>query len=162
MARYALLFVLAVALVALALFIAGQMGMLRGTAPGDLGVKDGKLKRPSLTENSVSSQADLWPDHPRRAYASIVPLKMTGDGSREMSQLLAMLGSMRGTVIVQQDPDYVYAQSTTRLLKFTDDLEFYFDRPAGLIHLRSASRLGQKDFGANRARIELIRQAMSQ
>lgn len=79
--RFLILFVLAIAIVALALLIAGQLGFLKGKAPQDLGLKDGKLKRPSRTENSVTSQADLWPDHPMRAYAAIEPFKISGDGS---------------------------------------------------------------------------------
>jgi uncharacterized protein (DUF1499 family) len=162
MIRYALLFVLAIVVLALVLLIAGQVGLLRGKAPGDLGLKDGKLKRPSLTENSVTSQADLWPEHPRRAYASIAPFKISGDGSAEMAKIVAALQAMPRTTIVQQDGGYIYAQCTTRLLKFTDDVEFILDKAAGAIHVRSASRLGQKDFGINRARIEQIRAAIGQ
>jgi uncharacterized protein (DUF1499 family) len=43
------------------------------------------------------------------------------------------------------------------LLKFTDDLEFWLDRPASVIQVRSSSRLGRKDFQVNRQRIEAIR-----
>ena len=35
--------------------------------------------------------------------------------------------------------------------------EFWFDPRAGLIHVRSASRMGRNDFGVNRARVEAIR-----
>jgi uncharacterized protein (DUF1499 family) len=160
--RYIILFLLAVAIVALALLIAGQMGMLIGKAPQDLGVKDGKLKRPSRTENSVSSQADLWPDHPQQKYASIAPLKASGDGSAEMKKIAEALQAMPRTVIVKQEPRYIYAQSTTSLLKFTDDIEFALDASKGIIDVRSASRLGQKDFGVNRARVEAIRKAIEQ
>ena len=38
-----------------------------------------------------------------------------------------------------------------------DDVEFLLDEGASVIHVRSASRLGRKDFGVNRARIEAIR-----
>ncbi len=162
MARYLLLFLLAVAVLALALLIAGQLGLLRGKPPADLGVKDGKLKRLSKTENSVSSQADLWADHPMQAYARIAPFKITGDGSAEMGQIVATLQAMPRTVIAQQDASYIYAQCTTQLLKFTDDLEFVLDKAAGVIHVRSASRIGRKDLGANRARMEQIRAALGQ
>jgi uncharacterized protein (DUF1499 family) len=162
MARYALLFVLAIAVLALVLLIAGQMGMLRGKAPADLGVKDGKLKRPSLTENSVTSQADLWPEHPRQAYATIAPIAIASDGSAEMAKIAAALQAMSRTVVVQKNDGYIYAQCTTQLLKFTDDVEFYLDKTAKVIHVRSASRLGQKDFGVNRARVEHLRAALAQ
>ncbi len=162
MGRYLLLFVLAVALLALVLLIAGQAGMLRGKAPADLGVKDGKLKRPSFTENSVTSQAALWSDHPRQAYATVAPFTIAGDGSAEMAKIAATLQAMSRTVVAQNDEGYIYAQCTTQLLKFTDDVEFYLDKPARVIHVRSASRLGQKDFGVNRTRIEQIRAALTQ
>ncbi len=160
--RYLILFVLAIALLALILIIAGQMGFLRGKAPQDLGLKEGKLKRPALTPNSVTSQADLWPDHPRRTYATIAPLKATGDGSAEMKKITETLQAMPRTVILKQEPGYIYAQSTTALLKFTDDIEFALDTSKGIIDVRSSSRLGQKDFGVNRARVEAIRKALEQ
>ncbi len=160
--RYLILFALAIAIVALVLLIAGQAGLLRGKAPDDLGLKDGKLKRPSRTPNSVTSQADLWPDHPQIAYSAIAPLKATGDGSAEMAKIAEALKAMPRTVIVKQEPSYIYAQSTTQLLKFTDDVEFALDAGKGIIDVRSASRLGQKDFGVNRARVEAIRSALAQ
>jgi uncharacterized protein (DUF1499 family) len=160
--RYLILFLLAVAIVALALLIAGQLGMLRGKAPQDLGFKDGKLKRPSRTENSVTSQADAWPDHPMKAYASIAPFKASGDGSAEMQKIADALKAMPRTVIIKQEPGYLYAQCTTQLLKFTDDIEFALDANAGVIHVRSSSRIGRKDFGVNRARVESLRKAIGQ
>jgi uncharacterized protein (DUF1499 family) len=160
--RYLILFALAIALLALILIIAGQMGLLRGKAPQDLGLTDGKLKRPSRTPNSVTSQADLWPDHPQKAYASIAPLKASADSSMEMRKIADALKAMPRTVIIKQEPGYIYAQSTTALLKFTDDIEFALDASKGIIDVRSASRLGQKDFGVNRARVEAIRKALGQ
>jgi uncharacterized protein (DUF1499 family) len=157
--RYLILFTLAVAILALALIIAGQLGLLRGKAPQDLGFKDGKLKRISRTPNCVSSQADLWPDDRQKDYSAIAAFKATGDGSAEMKKIADALIAMPRTVIVSQTKDYIYAQSTTGLLKFTDDIEFALDSAAGVIHVRSASRLGQKDFGVNRARVEAIRAA---
>ncbi len=162
MARFALLLLIAVAVLALALIIAGQIGLLRGTTPVDLGVKDGKLKRLSQTDNSVSSQANLWTDHPMKDYSSIEPFKITGNGRAEMDKILSTLQAMPRTTIVQQDPGYIYAQCTTALLKFTDDIEFYLDQPAGVIHVRSASRVGRKDFHVNRARVEQVRKALGQ
>ncbi|MEZ5703302.1 MAG: hypothetical protein R3E42_17120 [Burkholderiaceae bacterium] len=61
---------------ALLLLLAGQLGMLQGQHPGDLGITDGRLKRLSDTPNSVSSQADLYPNHPQATYASIDPLPL--------------------------------------------------------------------------------------
>ena len=163
MARFIIFLLLAIALVAIALIIAGQSGLLRGQAPSDLGVSDGKLKRPSNTQNSVSSQAALWPEHPQRAYADIAPFKfVNADADATMFAIAKALAAMPNTVIVRQDSSYIYAQSTTALLKFTDDIEFALDAAQGLVHVRSASRLGQKDFGVNRKRVEAIRLAIGQ
>ena len=46
---------------------------------------------------------------------------------------------------------------TSSLMKYVDDVEIYFTGADGLAHVRSASRLGYSDMGANRKRIEMIR-----
>ena len=153
---------LLVVVLALALIIAGQMGLLAGKAPSRLGVTDGRLKPPSSTPNSVSSQASLYPDHPQQAYAAIAPLTFKGDGEAAIQQLAQVLTQMPRTVIVTQNADYLYAQSTTALLKFTDDVEFWLDKPNHVIQARSSSRLGRKDFGVNRARVEAVRTAFTE
>jgi uncharacterized protein (DUF1499 family) len=153
-----LAFVLLVVLALLAsLVLVGQLGFLSGHPPSDLGVHNGRLKQPSGTPNSVSSQSDLYPDHPQRAYASIAPFALTGDADQAMQKLASLLSASDHTVLVTQQPDYLYAQSSTPLLHFTDDLEFWLDRKAGVIQLRSASRLGHGDLGANRNRVEKLR-----
>ena len=137
--------------------LAGQIGLLRGKTPNDLGVRDGRLKRPSFTPNSVSSQAALYPDHPQKDYANIAPLTYLGDGENAMQRLAKVLSDIDRTSIIIQEPGYLYAQSSTALLRFTDDVEFWLDKQAGVIQVRSASRLGRKDFNVNRDRVESIR-----
>jgi uncharacterized protein (DUF1499 family) len=154
--------VVAIAVLAVLLVAAGQLGMLAGHMPTDLGVKDGRLKPPSTTPNSVSSQAALYPDNPQRAYAEVAPFKYTGDGKAAMARLAAIVKAMPRTTIVKNEPGYLYAQCRTRLLRFTDDLEFYLDEPAGVIQVRSASRLGKGDIGVNRARVEALRRQFEQ
>lgn len=142
-----------------ALLVAGRLGCLAGTPPADLGVRDGRLKPPSATRNSVSSQAALHPAAPQRRYAEIAPLRCAGDPATAMSRLVQVLEAMPGARIVEARPDYVYAQFTTRWLRFVDDAEFMAAPAEGVIHLRSASRLGREDLGTNRRRIEAIRAA---
>lgn len=143
--------------VAAAVMGAGRLGLLAGTAPSHLGVTNGRLKPPSQNPNSVSSQAGLFPGHPQQTYAAIEPLKFQGDGESAMLRLAGLLASRADITIVEQRPDYIYARSSTRWLRFTDDVEFWLDKPAAVIHMRSASRLGRKDFSANRARMEALR-----
>lgn len=143
--------------VLVAALIAGQVGAFSGRQPDDLGVRDGKLKRPSKTPNSVSSQAELWPGHPQRHYARIAPLPLRGDGPATLDRLEAIVRGLPGARIVERKPDYLYAQVTTRWMKFVDDLEFWVDPVAGVVQVRSSSRIGRKDFGVNRERVEAIR-----
>jgi uncharacterized protein (DUF1499 family) len=159
--KWMLLAVLAVLVVAVAAIAAGQMGLLRGTPPADLGVRDGRLKAPSTTPNSVSSQAMLWPDNPRCEAAQVAPLALLGgDGAATMAKLQRVVQAQPGAVLVTARPDYLYAQFTTRLMKYTDDVEFWLDPAAGVVQVRSASRLGERDMGANRARVEAVRAAL--
>ena len=140
---------------------AGQMGLLQGTAPTDLGVHQGKLKGLSSTDNSVSSQADLYADHPQRKYSSIAPLAVRGDGSTTITKLKVIVEGMDGAKLITNAPDYLYAQYTTPLMKYVDDVEFWFDPAAGVIQVRSASRIGKSDLGLNRKRIEVVRAALT-
>ncbi len=146
---------------AVSAIVAGQAGLLQGKAPADLGVRQGKLKSPSITDNSVSSQADLYADHPQRAHASIAPLPLRGDGPATLVRLKAIVEAMNGAKLVTTAPDYLYAQYTTRLMKYVDDVEFWFDPGNNVIQVRSASRLGESDLGVNRKRIEEVRAALA-
>ena len=146
---------------AIALLVAGQTGMLRGATPNDLGLKNGQLKAPANSPNSVSSQASLHANHPFRAYAEIAPLAYSGDGATAFARAVAIVKAMPGTTVVAEKPGYVYAQCQTRWLKFTDDLELALDTSARVIHVRSASRIGRGDLGVNRKRVEAIRAAMA-
>jgi len=142
---------------ALLVVVAGQLGLLRGKTPTTLGVSEGRLQRPSLTPNSVSSQAMLHPEHPQREAAQIAPLPGSGGASASITRLRAVALTLPGATVVDERDDYLYVQFETRLLRFVDDAEFWYDPAAQVIQLRSASRVGRKDFGVNRARIEAIR-----
>jgi uncharacterized protein (DUF1499 family) len=120
--------------------------------PDYLGVKDGRLARPKSTPNCVSSQAD-----PADAEHYIAPIPFKGDPAAAMSAVRNAVESMPGSTIVRAEGGYLYAEYRTRLMRFVDDVEFFYDDKTGLIHVRSASRLGRRDFGVNRARIEALR-----
>ena len=78
--------IIIIALMVIAGLLAGQLGLLKGTPPTDLGVHDRKLKPPSKTPNSVSSQASLYPEHPQRDYAEIAPFPISGDPAATMKR----------------------------------------------------------------------------
>ncbi len=148
----------ALALLALA---AGQFGFLSGQQPADLGVRDGKLKRPSATPNSVSSQARQWPgDTAQAAHIDPIALPKGTDGPQTITRLRTIVEGMGGARVVDARADYFYTQFTTKLMRYVDDVEFWFDPASNVVHVRSASRVGSKDFDVNRARIETIRAQM--
>lgn len=149
-------------LLPLLVLAAGQFGWLAGRAPTELGVRDGKLKPPSRTDNSVSSQAALWPEgeHASR-YAQIAPLATGGNSSAAMGRLRTLLATWPGARVVEDRADYLRVEFMTPWLRFVDDAEFWLDPANNVIQVRSASRLGRKDFGANRKRIEAIRAQLS-
>ncbi len=153
--------VLILILVILAI-LAGQLGMFKGVAPNDLGVAEGRLKLPADTPNSVSSQADLYPNHPQHSYARIEPLPLVGDSKSTLERIKAIIESMPGSEVITYQEHYLYVQFTTRVMKFVDDAEFWFDPQSNVVQVRSASRLGKSDLGVNRKRIEWIRRQLKE
>ena len=112
--------------------------------PANLGVTNGRLAPCRRTPNCVSSQAD-----PSDAEHYIAPLKGTIEAVRKA------VASMPRATIVSEKENYLYAEFRSRLLGYVDDVEFYSDGSA--IQVRSASRLGRRDFGVNRSRVERLR-----
>ena len=64
---------------------------------------------------------------------------------------------MPRATVIRTEGAYLYAEFRTRLMRYVDDVELYYDERAGLVHVRSASRLGRRDFGVNRRRVEELR-----
>ncbi len=74
-----------------------------------------------------------------------------------MSRLKKVILSKPRTSIIEEKPNYLRAEFTSRIFRFVDDVEFLFDDSLKYIHVRSASRIGRSDLGVNRKRIEEIR-----
>lgn len=126
-----------------------------GKRPDNLGVKDGQLSACPSTPNCVSSQSS----DPK---SQIAPLAYTDSPQQAIARLKAVVEAQPRTKIVTAEGNYLYAEFTTALMGFVDDVEFYLDEAASVIQVRSASRLGQSDLGVNRKRIESIRSQFAQ
>jgi len=148
----ALLFAGAAAGLALHVALATGDTVFSWKRPENLGVRQGRLAPPKTTPNCVSSQAD-----PADADHFIAPITFKGSAADAMAAALGAVQGMRGATVIRHEGGYLYAEFRTRLMRFVDDVEFAYDEEAGLIHVRSASRLGRRDFGVNRARVEAIR-----
>lgn len=120
--------------------------------PDNIGMKGGRLAPPKSTPNCVSSQAD-----PADAEHYIAPIPFKGDSAAAMAAVRKAVEGMRDATIIRSEGGYLYAEFRTKIMRFVDDVEFYFDEKAGWIDVRSASRLGRRDFGVNRARVEALR-----
>lgn len=126
--------------------------MFAGSRPKNLGVTEGRLAPPRRTPNCVSSQAD--PADPQHLIA---PIAFAGSPAGAMDTLRRIVDGMDGSSVLRQEAGYLYAEYRSRLMGFVDDVEFSVSAKEGVIHVRSASRLGRRDFGVNRARVESIR-----
>jgi uncharacterized protein (DUF1499 family) len=130
--------------------LAASLAGCAGTAPTNLGINDNRLAPCPSSPNCVCSY-DKDEGH------TIAPIPLTGSTEDTKKALLAALETMGATVVSAQD-QYIRSEFTSSLIGFVDDVEFYIE--ASGIQVRSASRLGHSDFGANRKRIESIRLAM--
>jgi uncharacterized protein (DUF1499 family) len=128
--------------------------LFAGSPPATLGVRDGKLAPCPDRPNCVSSQAS---DEAHR----IAPLAFAGDPAAAMAALAAVIRAMPRATVVTARPDYLHVEFASATMGFVDDAEFVLDAGASRIDVRSAARLGYRDFGVNRERIEAIRTSFS-
>ncbi|MEC4985650.1 MAG: DUF1499 domain-containing protein [Oscillatoria sp. PMC 1068.18] len=116
-----------------------------GKRPQNLGVKEGKLAACPNSPNCVNSQS-TDKEH------QIEPLPDV-----EIATIKQIIAGMERTKIIEVTDNYLYAEFSSKLMGFVDDVEFYRDDNAKVVQVRSASRLGKSDLGVNRQRIEAIR-----
>lgn len=128
--------------------------LLAGCAstPGAIPVKERLAPCPD-SPNCVSSYA-------QDDVHAIEPLPIPADQDAT-GALRRIVESLPRTTIVTVDGDYLHATFASRIFRFVDDVEFLVDREAGVVHVRSASRLGYGDMGVNRRRIEEIRSLLT-
>jgi uncharacterized protein (DUF1499 family) len=148
----------AVAAAGLALHLATATGdtVFSWKRPDNLGAKNGRLAPVRSSPNNVSSQAD-----PADAEHYIAPIAFKGGASAAMVAVKKAVAGMAGATVVREEANYLYAEYRSKLMGFVDDVEFVYDEAAGQIHVRSASRLGRRDFGVNRARAESLRRRIA-
>ena len=95
------------------------------------------------------------------ARHQIAPLAFRGDPAQAMQRLRAVIEAMPRTRIVSASDQALRAEFTSALFRFVDDVDCVVDPSAGVIQIRSASRVGYSDLGANRKRVEAIRSAFA-
>jgi uncharacterized protein (DUF1499 family) len=121
-----------------------------GARPASLGVRQGRLAACPWRPNCVSS---LDPGDRHR----IAPIPLAGTGPAAIGRLAGIVRSLPRASVITSTENYLHAEFRSALFRFVDDVEFFADESAGVIQVRSASRVGFSDLGANRRRIEAIR-----
>jgi uncharacterized protein (DUF1499 family) len=85
----------------------------------------------------------------------IPPLKYQGTKLDAKKNILKILKTMPRAKLSANTNKFIHIEFTSKIFRFVDDVEFYFDEP-GVIHFRSASRVGYSDMGVNKNRMEEI------
>lgn len=125
-----------------ALFHAG------GAVPAGLGLRQGRLRPCSAPDHCVRED---WPlADPAAALAELVPVVAALSGTRIERQ------------VGEPAPTYLHASAESRIFGFIDDLELAVDPAAGVLQVRSESRLGDSDLGVNQRRVDRLHQALRQ
>tara|TARA_R110001606_G_scaffold113798_2_gene241042 strand:+ start:11863 stop:12366 length:504 start_codon:yes stop_codon:yes gene_type:complete len=89
----------------------------------------------------------------------VEPLPGAGDREASLALLKALLGELPRVDYEAVGPARINARFTSLILRFTDDVTFYVHEE-GKIDVRSSSRVGYYDFGANRRRVEDLRERL--
>ena len=92
-----------------------------------------------------------------RSNQSVDRFELTNASDRAITTLAEIVLSQPHTRIVEQDLRYLHATFSSRIMRFTDDVEFLLSDDKKSIQVRSASRLGKSDLGANLKRIVHLR-----
>jgi uncharacterized protein (DUF1499 family) len=117
-----------------------------GLAPGII-----ELRPPEDYGEVIKQQAEVYPD--------LAPLDLPDLPSDEALQLaLRVANQMPGWSVTSSDPESgrIYATAESSIFHFVDDVSILVEpRPPGgsLVQMRSRSRIGQSDLGANVKRI---------
>ncbi|MCA9482447.1 MAG: DUF1499 domain-containing protein [Nitrospina sp.] len=121
-----------------------------GERPANLGVHSGRLSPCPASPNCVSTHSTEDAEH------FIQPLMFSASPADVMKRVRQAVQGIDRAEIISEGDTYLHAEFTSRVLRFVDDVEFYFENKTGTLHVRSASRLGHSDLGVNRERVEEI------
>ena len=127
-----------------------------GVMPKQIGLVDGQLAQCPDSPNCVLSQGAQDEQH------AIAPISYSGAPLDAKAALERVLAESPRTKIKNSTEYYIHAEFTSAIFRFVDDVEFLIEpasESAGVIHVRSASRVGYSDLGANRKRVEKLRAA---
>jgi len=124
--------------------------LVMGCSASEIGLGEKGLKSCPASPNCVVSTGEDA-DH------LIAPIPYLSDRKSARERILGIVSGMEGSRIITDRPEYLHVEFRSRIMKFVDDVEFWFPENEKNIHVRSAARVGYSDLGVNRARMEQIR-----
>lgn len=123
------------------------LGLASCSSAAGKGLENGRLRPCPASPNCISSEAP---------GGDVPPFVVQGEDGWERLRLaiVSLGGSIEG-----EEAGYLHATFRSRIFGFVDDLECRQD--GDVVQVRSASRVGWWDMGANRRRVEKLRKALS-
>ncbi len=91
----------------------------------------------------------------------VAPLQVADNRGDSMARVQALLRTLPRVEFDVVGQSRIQARFTSRVLRFVDDVTFYV-REDGVVEVRSASRVGYWDLGANRRRVESLREQLAE
>lgn len=119
------------------------------------GLIDGRL-RPCPRSSNCACSEESGP-------SGTASISFDGSGEEALARLARAIVDTGGMIeTAETDPgNYLHALYVTSFFGFIDDVEARWDRARGILHLRSASRVGLNDRGLNRRRLSSLRAAFA-
>lgn len=125
-----------------------------------------RSQKPPSTLGLLNQQLRVCPDSPNCVCSeshsqtslehAIAPIQ----GDSQTWQQLKFIIIEQGGSIQRESENYLHATFTSSIFRYVDDVELRWDEKNTTIHIRSASRMGHSDFGANRHRVTKITHAL--
>ena len=144
---------ISLAIIALLIVAVGFMLGIKSKQSPPLGLVAGHLRNCPASPNCVSSETEK---NDTAHYIKPIPIR---DG-KAWAKIVTAIENLGGHIVVN-DGQYLHATFISALFRYIDDVEARLDASERVIHLRSASRVGHSDLGANRRRLESLRRALA-
>lgn len=121
--------------------------------PDGLGPRDGRLAPCPSSPNCVNT-GDRHPE-------GTAPIRLRDASDATWNAVTEVVLSMPRVTEIGRSDRYLHVEQRTLVLRFVDDLELLL-LPDGEVVVRSASRVGEGDLGANARRVEELRRRLDQ
>ncbi len=128
---------------------------IRSQSGSAKGLVDGRLAPCPDTPNCICTE------YPESTSHYTDPVSIHGFELQDINNLVQQSITDTGGQVVLNKENYISATYTSFLFRYVDDFEIHMDNKNHLLHIRSASRVGRSDFGANQKRITQFKLAFS-